>query len=226
MARPRVFDVDKAIDTATELFWRYGYDRTSLSDLTEAMGITPPSFYFAFGSKEALFWKVLDRYQTNRVLYLETALREPKSRDVVKTILDGYVNGHTDPAHPPGCLGVNSALPCSGTNDPVRTRMIDIRKKIWTTLRDRFERARSEGDLPPQSDPGTLARYVQSIGWGMAFEAQSGATRDDLRRMAALVLDGWPAGTPPAAKPTAVAKTPASKRRQRVIPLVAAPTRR
>ena len=75
MGRPREFDIDKALDTAGELFWRNGYERTSLSDLTEAIGITPPSFYFAFGNKEKLFKQVVDRYQSGHLGFFGEALR-------------------------------------------------------------------------------------------------------------------------------------------------------
>ena len=70
MGRPREFDIETALDTAGELFWRKGYEGTSLSDLTGAIGITPPSFYFAFKSKEALFKQVVDRYQSRSSRFL------------------------------------------------------------------------------------------------------------------------------------------------------------
>src|ERR1700733_7112105 len=84
MARPRVFDVDKAVETATELFWRNGYERTSLADLTTAMGITPPSFYFAFGSKEGLFKRALQHYYKTRLSRAEQAFDQPTSRGLAE----------------------------------------------------------------------------------------------------------------------------------------------
>ena len=86
MARLRVFDVEKAIATATDVFWRNGYERTSLADLTEAMGITPPSFYFAFGSKDCLFEKVLEHYLSARLSYAEEALSQPTARSVADNL--------------------------------------------------------------------------------------------------------------------------------------------
>jgi AcrR family transcriptional regulator len=76
MGRPREFDIEKALDTAGELFWRKGYEGTSLSDLTGAIGITPPSFYFAFKSKEALFKQLVDRYQFGHLGFLAEAFNQ------------------------------------------------------------------------------------------------------------------------------------------------------
>src|SRR5580698_6372860 len=113
MARTRVFNVEEAIETATDLFWRNGYERTSLADLTNAMGITPPSFYFAFGSKDGLFKRVLEHYTRTRLSYAEEALNEPTARGVAEQTLFRLAELYTDPTRPPGCLVVNCALPCS-----------------------------------------------------------------------------------------------------------------
>ena len=195
MGRPREFDVGQAVATAADLFWAKGYDRTSLSDLTKAIGITPPSFYFAFGSKEGLFGKVLDHYLSGHLGYFEDALREPTARKVVERLLYGYADGQTDPTHPPGCLGVNCALPCPEDADDVRQMLAAVRKKSGDRLRRRFTKAKSDGDLPPDADPAALAHFIQTIGWGMAVDAQSGATRKDLYRTVTLALKAWPAKT-------------------------------
>lgn len=195
MARTRVFDVDKAIDIAMNLFWRNGYDRTSLADLTGAMGITPPSFYFAFQSKEGLFERVVDRYLSQRQGFTQEALLAPTAREVVRRLLHGYASLHTDPAHPRGCLGVNCALPCPEDADRVRMMLSDKRSVMRKRLKKRFDRAKADGDLPEHADTAALARFVQVVGYGMSVEAQSGASRGDLRRAADLALDAWPSGT-------------------------------
>ena len=78
--RPRAFDIDEALEQALQVFWRKGYLGTSLTDLTEAMGINRPSLYATFGNKEALFRKVLDRYSERQTAYLRSALEEPTAR--------------------------------------------------------------------------------------------------------------------------------------------------
>ena len=100
--------MEEAVAAATRLFWR-GYDRTSLTDLTSALGIAPASFYFAFGSKEALFRQVVDRYLSAREDAFEAAFRSATPRDAVAALLRGYVDVVTDPGHAPGCLVVNSS---------------------------------------------------------------------------------------------------------------------
>jgi len=192
MARTRVFNVEKAIETATDLFWRNGYERTSLADLTNAMGITPPSFYFAFGSKDGLFKRVLEHYMRTRLSYAEEALNEPTARGVAEQTLLRLADLYTDPTRPPGCLAVNCALPCNDDSTPLRRELAGLREARRGRLRDRLLRAQAAGDLPADCDPDALARFVLVVGWGLAFDAQSGATRDDLRRTVATALKAWP----------------------------------
>src|SRR4051794_13410816 len=89
--RPREFDADQALDAALMLFWRHGYEGTSLAALTEAMGINVPSLYAAFGNKEALFRKALDRYVQRPASYLPNALKEPTARRAVEQLFRGAV---------------------------------------------------------------------------------------------------------------------------------------
>ncbi|CAB3754029.1 HTH-type transcriptional repressor ComR [Paraburkholderia solisilvae] len=193
MARTRVFDVDTAVETATGLFWRNGYERTSLADLTAAMGITPPSFYFAFGSKEGLFKRVLKHYSDTRLGWAEEALQQPTSRGVAECMLYRLADLYTDEAYPPGCLAVNCALPFTDDSASIRREMAQYRAKRRERLRERFQAAKDDGDLPADADADELAHYVMTVGWGLAFAAQSGATRDELYRTVARALQAWPA---------------------------------
>ncbi len=104
MGRPREFDVEKALDTASELFWRKGYEGTSLSDLTGAIGIMPPSFYSAFKSKEALFKQIVDRYQCGHLSFFAKALNQTTPLAVAERVLYGFADAYTTKPHPPGCL--------------------------------------------------------------------------------------------------------------------------
>ena len=112
MGRPREFDTERALDSATELFWRKGYEGTSLSDLTSTLGITRPSLYAAFGNKEALFLMALDRYEARAGAYRVKALEAPTAYEVARQLLHGVVNLHGDRNNPAGCMGVQSALVC------------------------------------------------------------------------------------------------------------------
>jgi AcrR family transcriptional regulator len=195
MGRPREFDIEKALDKAGELFWRKGYDGTSLSDLTRAIGITPPSFYVAFKSKEALFKHVVDRYQSRQQLGIfAEALIQATPLAVAERVLYGLADSYTSKLNPRGCLVINSSLPCSDeTEDSVRHELAELRKASRIELRKRFKHFQSNGALPADGDPDALARYIVTIAWGMAVEAQSGASRSDLHRTVKQALASWPA---------------------------------
>jgi AcrR family transcriptional regulator len=192
IGRPREFDVDKALGQALRVFWRKGYEGASLPDLTAAMGISRPSLYAAFGNKEALFRKALDRYAGGPACYVSEALREPTARAAVERLLRGAVELQTDKRNPPGCLLVQGALACGDAANPIRRELISRRAAGEAALRQRFERAKSDGELPADSNPADLARYFTTVVYGMAVQAASGASREELRRVAQAALRAWP----------------------------------
>jgi AcrR family transcriptional regulator len=192
MARPRVFDIEKAVQTATVMFWKNGYEQTSLSNLTEEMGITPPSFYFAFESKDGLFRKVVKHYVATYLGFMAEAFRQPTARGVAETMLYGCADVYSNPSNPRGCLIMNCSLPSSETAVQVRQELASERKARRAKLKRRFQEAIASGDLPRDSDPEELARYVMGIGWGLAVEAQSGASKRDLYRIVARAMQAWP----------------------------------
>jgi AcrR family transcriptional regulator len=194
MGRPREFDVDKALDLALQVFWRKGYEGASMADLTETMGITKPSLYSAFGNKEELFRKALDRYVDGPGGYFQVALAKPTARAVVEHLLYESAAAVTDPNHPPGCLAVQGALSCGDAAESIKQELMSRRAKGEQDLRQRFERAIAEGDLPEGSDAADLAAYLSAILQGMAVQAAGGATRKQLRRIAEMALRTWPPG--------------------------------
>ena len=127
MGRPRSFDLNKALDRALHLFWRKGYEGTSLSDLTKTMGINRPSLYAAFGDKEALFRKALERYRGGPAAYTQEALNETTARAVVERLLRGAADLTTAPRNPGGCLTVQGALACSEAGDSIRQELTACR---------------------------------------------------------------------------------------------------
>ncbi|MGK5637132.1 TetR/AcrR family transcriptional regulator [Streptomyces sp. URMC 126] len=188
--RPREFDLDERLDRALRVFWRQGYEGTALSDLTEAMGISRPSLYAAYGNKEALFRKVLDRYMETAV-HVRDALRQPTARTVTETLLRGTITAATG-EDGPGCLMVHGALATGGQADAVRAEAAARRHASEDALRERFERAVHEGDLPADTDPGDLSRYVCLVWYGIAVQASSGATAQDLGRAVDLAMRAFP----------------------------------
>jgi AcrR family transcriptional regulator len=194
MARPREFDADKALDCALKVFWRKGYEGSSLADLTEAMGINRPSLYGAFGSKEELFRKAVDRYAEGPAAYVRDALAQPTARAVAERWLRGSVELLGDRHHPRGCLVVQGALACSAETDSVRKELTARRAKTEAAMCLRFERAIADGDLPADSNAADLARYLAMVTQGMAVQAAGGANRDELERVAEIALRAWPGG--------------------------------
>ena len=191
--RPREFDADEVLDRALEVFWRKGYEGASLSELTEAMGINRPSLYAAFGNKEELFRKALDRYADGPAAYTREALSAPTARGVLERLLHGAAEALTHPDYPPGCLGVHGALSCGEAAESIRDELCRRRAAYEVSLRQRLERARTEGDLATDVACADLARLVMTVMQGMAVQAAGGASREDLRRVAEMMLRTWPA---------------------------------
>jgi AcrR family transcriptional regulator len=191
--RPLSFDPDKALDRALDVFWRKGYEGASLSDLTKAMRINRPSLYAAFGDKEKLFRKVLDRYAEGPASHSRAALQETTSRAVVERLLYGTADMLTSADNPRGCLWVQGALACGNGADSVRKELISRRLGGEVALRRRLKRAIIDGDLPPDANPASLARYIAIIIQGMSVQAASGASRSQLRGIIDIALESWPA---------------------------------
>jgi AcrR family transcriptional regulator len=192
MGRARTFDADEALDRAMTMFWRKGFEGTSLSDLTETMGISRPSLYAAYGNKEELFRKVLERYGEGPSSYERDALAQPTARAVAEGLLRGAADVQTDPDTPAGCLATLGTTYCGEDSSPVGKMVIASRLAGHAAIRERFERARAEGDLPPSADPKALTHYIVTVVCGMAVLAASGATRKELERVIELTMRGWP----------------------------------
>lgn len=192
MGRPREFCVDKALDAALCVFWRKGYEGTSYADLTQATGVERPALYAAFGNKEALFRRALARYDERYVDYFPEALQCPTARAVAARVLRGAVDLSTRYPDHLGCFGVNGVLAGSDEAEPIRQALIAFRADGEAALRARFERAKTEGDLPDTADCATLARYILAMTHGLAVQAKAGFPRDVLQAVAEQALAGWP----------------------------------
>lgn len=193
--RPREFDPDEALDKAMMVFWQQGFEAASLTDLTEAMGISRPSLYAAFGNKEELFRRALLRYvETGPAVEHRAALAEPTSRGVVGRLLRYKAETLTDPCHPLGCMAVRGEFSCGEAEQSIKDELATLRCNGEAALTERFERAKTEGDLPQSSNPTALARYITALIQGMSVQASSGATREQLLDVAEMALASWPSG--------------------------------
>lgn len=192
MGRPRVLESEKALDVALRVFWQKGYEGTSYNDLTEAIGVKKPALYSAFGNKEDLFRKVLERYNDEYQAFMPEALELPTARLVAERILYGSIELNTRFPEHPGCLVINACLAASDGAEPVRRAVIEARLDAEARLRERFQRAKAEADLPDNANPAALATLMTALLHGLAVQAKAGYSRGTLEAAADQVLANWP----------------------------------
>lgn len=192
LGRPRAFCAEDALDRALHVFREKGYEGTSLSDLTNALGINRPSLYAAFGCKEELFRKVLARYMESFWAHLTAAMDVPTAREAMEQVLELGLTALANPDTPAGCLLVRGALACSAEGEPIRQELNAQRRAWEALLRTRFERAVREGDLAADTDCAALARFYATVSHGLAVQAASGATPDQMRQVVQIALRAWP----------------------------------
>lgn len=204
--RPRTFDRDVALQRAMEVFWRHGYEGTSLSQLITAMGINGPSLYAAFGSKEALFREAIELYESAEGGVHATALNAPTpvtAREAVEQMLRRNVADYTDPDKPPGCMIVLAATTGTVNNEGVRNFLAERRRAGEKMLRSRLQRAVDDGDLPESTDVTALAAFVTTVQQGLSIQARDGASRATLDAIVDHALAVWDAMTVAPAAPAA-----------------------
>ena len=196
--RPREFDQEQALDQALELFWRQGYEGTSIADLRKAIGITAPSLYAAFGSKEELYGRVLERYLAGLGRTLADALSEEAGTyAAIKRFLFESAQIFAGHKNPRGCL-ISCAIPtCAPENRSVADIVASKRTGSLLTLRSRFQQAVKNGELPRDTDTQQLARFYGAVIQGMSIQALDGAGAKALRGIAETALKAWPGGTRP-----------------------------
>src|SRR5262245_20546067 len=163
MGRPREFDTEHALDEAMEVFWRHGYEGATIAQLTEAMGISPPSLYAAFGNKEGLLKAALDQYTKRRDEYMREVLSAPTAREVAERMLLQTAEAQTDPDNPSGCLLVQGGLACGTGSENVPFELAARRQETEDQLCERFAEARKSGDLGSDQDPRALARFMSAV---------------------------------------------------------------
>lgn len=192
MARPREFDEDEVLQAALQLFWEKGYEGTSLNDLMEATGLTKSSLYRAFGSKETLFWRVVERYNRNFLGFRLEAFAEPTPRRIAERLLYGMTELHAGERTPNGCLELNAALACSAITEPIRQELLRNRERFRVQLRDRFEETVAAAPLPPGITSDDAASFVISLIQGLAVQAKAGVSQETARRVVHAALLSWP----------------------------------
>lgn len=191
LGRPRSFNEEEVLDEAMQVFWAKGFEGASLCDLTEAMGIQPASLYAAFGNKQELFRRALERYRDQQLCFMQEALREPTAFAVAERMLRESAMFLTRPGLPPRCMTMET-LAASDEGVEIHDELTLLRKDAQTALQKRFARAKREGDLGGQVNAGSLARFVTAVCQGMNIQRLNGATRKELLDLAQTALRAWP----------------------------------
>lgn len=177
--RPRSFDRDAALEAAMDVFWQKGYESASISDLTGAMGVNPPSLYAAFGDKEKLFLACVERYLRERresCPYVD----EPTAREAIERLLTYMAHELTESCHPRGCMMMMATATAGSASAAVHKALADHRNWGRERMRTRIRRGIEEGDVPPGTDPVALADFYITILTGMGTQARDGASRKSL----------------------------------------------
>ena len=182
--RPRGFDEQQALDAALAVFWRNGYQAASMADLTQAMGISKPSLYAAFGKKEQLFLAALQRYRDQQVIKHAQALAaEPDLRRAMRAFLRSVAGMLTAAELPGGCMVVNSAVACDTASLPPRVAAAitsTVNQSSVDLLKTRLEQELQQRHLPQNTRVEQMAEYFATLMSGMAVMAKVGATRESL----------------------------------------------
>lgn len=177
--RPRKFDRGAALRTAMELFWEHGYEGTSLSMLTSAMGITPTSLYAAFGSKDALFEEAVELYDSGDSSPTESALALAPTRDAIEAMLRRHADSYVDPDTPLGCMVVLAGTNLGRGREHIGRYLAGLRAKDLAKVTERIEQGVAGGELPKGLDAPALASYLVTVLQGLSVRARDGCTREE-----------------------------------------------
>ena len=181
--RPRKRSIEESLDLALELFWRQGYEGTSIQDLSEALGVGPSSLYNSFGSKSQLYLKCLEHYMAQNA-DLQRTLSNEHALTALHELIDRSVVQYTKQCSQPGCALLSAPRQCDPELSEIDDYCVSKRAATREAIQRTIVRAIQQGDLRPETDPSSLARFIMSTLQGMSSQAEDGASRAELERVA------------------------------------------
>lgn len=190
--RPKCFNEQHALEQAMLLFWQYGYEATSINDLTQALGVTAPSLYSSFGGKAQLFAKCLDYYSEYEGCSIDEFFQHSED---IKTALELYlleslkklIQSHK----PTGCMFVVATMNCSEQNIELQQQMIYRRHATKQKLKDYFDQAQLGGQIPLGIDMQDLADFYSTLLHGMTIQARDGVSILQLEQVVKMAMQAW-----------------------------------
>lgn len=181
--RPREFDREQALLKARDLFWRQGFEGTSMSDLVAELGIASARIYKAFGSKELLFREAIEHYEAHEGGFAERAFTENADiRAALKQMLNDAATLYSHCTLPQGCMVVSSAASVSVENQGIRNWLMDHRQQRTQGIIDRVKAAVQAGELPANTDAESLGDYFSAFLHGLSIQARDGVSQARLKK--------------------------------------------
>jgi TetR/AcrR family transcriptional regulator, transcriptional repressor for nem operon len=191
MAGVKQFDRDDVLDRAMALFWRRGYEATSIRDLVAATGINRGSIYATFGDKKGLFLAVLDHYAEKFAKPLMAELADPDPRRAIERMLDSIIRRTSDPRFPRGCLNTNTSLECPGSGDEITRKIAEGFGRQESAIYRVLRRAQAEGSLPASLDARALARFFMAVAQGLNVVNKAVADPGILQDITRVAMTVW-----------------------------------
>lgn len=183
MARTKEFDDDVVLHKAMRLFWEQGYEKTSINDLVEYMGIHRRSLYDTFGDKHMLYMKAVDRYSKLFNTQLNTGVLSATARQAIGFIFDSAIEG-IDDGSPPGCLFVNMAVELASRDPEVEAKACEGFTKLEQLLEDIIRRGQQTGEFTSDRNAEDLAESIHNTLLGLRVLTRTSTNKEKLYRIA------------------------------------------
>ena len=183
--RPLAFDREDARKIALNLFWSQGYEGTSISDLTQAIGINRPSLYASFGNKENLFKICTEYYLSQDLSFIDETMKEKNFSDALEKLFEHEIKLIADNK---GCLLINTALTCHPENEAIKSLLAEHRKALEGKIRKRTQQAQLIKEVATSESPNTIAKFIASLYQGLSIQAADGASSKELQEVVKIAL--------------------------------------
>lgn len=190
--RPKCFDEQEALQKAMLLFWKYGYEATSMSDLTKALNLTAPSIYSAFGDKSQLFHACLDYYLKHEACPLDLIFQQAETAKVaIELYLYENLKKLLQQNKPSGCMLVTATMNCSQEHQPLQHDLLLKRQQVKDKIYQRLQQGIRDQDLRPDANIQAMTDYYATVIQGLTMQARDGVSIEQLEEVVTLSLKTW-----------------------------------